>query len=482
MKIKYKITVGILVILIILGMIMNFSISSILKRDMECNITNSLEEIMKSTREAIKYRLTIDPSVNKKKLLLQEAEYLNNYILLNYESNSKIIGLDNQVYISNINNEINNIENLFLRAVEGEVVVNLNYTDKGLDGYLTYLIFINRESLGVLHLEKNFDDIYIQYQKTLTFMRIIVIVIFLFILILSYLIASKVTYPITLLIKGIKDVGDGNYGDPILYKGNDEIAIVTKEFNNMNSKIQQQITTIKSEKEKVETLENSRKQFFDNVTHEIKTPLTAIIGYAEMIKDNIVDSEEFKQKSIERIYSESRRLNLLVLDLINISKGLSAVNENKVNIDVSNVLNQICDDMQIKANKYGININRNINDGFIYGRVNKIRELIINILDNAIKYLRNSNEIYIKSEVKENYYNIQVINSAEIIPEEIYKSIFEPFIRNNNYKDEDSRGLGLYLCSEIVKDHDGEISIDNGEQIIVNIKLPCFRNKLETTL
>lgn len=482
MKIKYKITVGILVILIILGMIMNFSISSILKRDMECNITNSLEEIMKSTREAIKYRLTIDPSVNKKKLLLQEAEYLNNYISLNYESNSKIIGLDNQVYISNINNEINNIENLFLRAVEGEVVVNLNYTDKGLDGYLTYLIFINRESLGVLHLEKNFDDIYIQYQKTLTFMRIIVIVIFLFILILSYLIASKVTYPITLLIKGIKDVGDGNYGDPILYKGNDEIAIVTKEFNNMNSKIQQQITTIKSEKEKVETLENSRKQFFDNVTHEIKTPLTAIIGYAEMIKDNIVDSEEFKQKSIERIYSESRRLNLLVLDLINISKGLSAVNENKVNIDVSNVLNQICDDMQIKANKYGININRNINDGFIYGRVNKIRELIINILDNAIKYLRNSNEIYIKSEVKENYYNIQVINSAEIIPEEVYKSIFEPFIRNNNYKDEDSRGLGLYLCSEIVKDHDGEISIDNGEQIIVNIKLPCFRNKLETTL
>lgn len=481
MKIKYKITVGILVILIILGMIMNFSISSILKRDMECNITNSLEEIMKSTREAIKYRLTIDPSVNKKKLLLQEAEYLNNYISLNYESNSKIIGLDNQVYISNINNDINNVENLFLRAVEGEVVVNLNYTDKGLDGYLTYLIFINRESLGVLHLEKNFDDIYIQYQKTLTFMRIIVIVIFLFILILSYLIASKVTYPITLLIKGIKDVGDGNYGDPILYKGNDEIAIVTKEFNNMNSKIQQQITTIKSEKEKVETLENSRKQFFDNVTHEIKTPLTAIIGYAEMIKDNIVDSEEFKQKSIERIYSESRRLNLLVLDLINISKGLSAVNENKVNIDVSNVLNQICDDMQIKANKYGININRNINDGFIYGRVNKIRELIINILDNAIKYLRNSNEIYIKSEVKENYYNIQVINSAEIIPEEVYKSIFEPFIRNNNYKDEDSRGLGLYLCSEIVKDHDGEISIDNGEQIIVNIKLPCFRNNFQTT-
>lgn len=482
MKIKYKLTIGILSILIILGIVMNFSISAILKKDMENKIVNSLEEVMKSTREAIKYRLTIDPSVDKRKLLLQEAEYLNNYISLNYESNSKIMGLDNEVYISNIKNKLDNIDTLFLKALDGEVVVNLKYTDTGVDGYLTYLIFINKQSLGVLHLEKNFDDTYIQYNKIIVFIRLTVIIIFLFILILSYLIASRVTYPITLLTSAIKEVGEGNYDISISYKGNDEIAIVSKEFNNMNSKIQQQITTIKREKEKVETLEKSRKQFFDNVTHEIKTPLTAIIGYAEMIKDNIVDNEEFKKKSIERIYSESERLNLLVLDLINISKGISTIDENKVDINLGDVLNQICDDMQIKANKYRININRDIYEGFIYGRINKIRELIINIIDNAIKYSRNSNDIYVNGEVKEDNYIIEVINSGEIIQKEVYNSIFDPFIRNNNYEDEDSRGLGLYLCSEIVKDHDGEITITNGEKIIVNIKLPCFRNNLETTL
>ncbi|MDU5261710.1 MAG: HAMP domain-containing sensor histidine kinase [Clostridium celatum] len=482
MKIKYKLTIGILTILIILGIVMNFSISAILKKDMENKIINSLEEVMKSTREAIKYRLTIDPSVDKRKLLLQEAEYLNNYISLNYESNSKIMGLDNEVYISNIKNNLDNIDTLFLKALDGEVVVNLKYTDTGVDGYLTYLIFINKQSLGVLHLEKNFDDTYIQYNKIIVFIRLTVIIIFSFILLLSYLMASRVTYPITLLTKGIKEVGEGNYGISISYKGNDEIAIVSKEFNNMNSKIQQQITTIKREKEKVETLEKSRKQFFDNVTHEIKTPLTAIIGYAEIIKDNIVDNEEFKKKSIERIYSESERLNLLVLDLINISKGISTIDENKMDINLGDLLNQICDDMQIKANKYRININRDIYEGFIYGRINKIRELIINIIDNAIKYSRNSNDIYVNGEVKEDNYIIEVINSGQIIPKEVYNSIFDPFIRNNNYEDEDSRGLGLYLCSEIVKDHDGEITITNGERIIVNIKLPCFRNNLETTL
>lgn len=482
MKIKYKLTIGILTILIILGVIMNFSISAILKKDMEDNIVKSMEEIMKSTREAIKYRLTIDPSVDKKKLLLQEAEYLNNYIFLNYESNSKIIGLDNEVYVSNIKNNIDTIDTLFLKALDGEVVVNLNYTDTGINAYLTYLIFINRESLGVLHLEKNFDDTYMQYNKTIIFIRLIVIIIFLFILLLSYLMASRVTYPITLLTKGIKEVGDGNYSVSISYKGNDEISIVSKEFNNMNIKIQQQIDTIKKEKEKVEKLEKSRKQFFDNVTHEIKTPLTAIIGYAEMIKDNIVDNEEFKKKSIERIYSESERLNLLVLDLINISKGVSTVDENKVNINMHEVINQICDDMQIKANKYRISINRNIDEGIIYGRINKIRELIINIIDNAVKYSRNADYIYVNGKLNEGYYNIEVINSGEIIPDEIYNSIFDPFIRSKNCEEESSRGLGLYLCSEIVKEHDGEISIINGEKIVVNIKLPCFRNNLETTL
>lgn len=482
MKIKYKITLGIMIILITLGIIMNFSISNILKKDMEIKVSNSLEEVMKSTREAIKYRLTIDPSVDKKKLLKQEADYLSNYISLNYESNIKIIGLDNEVYVNNVENNIENIDNLVMKALEGEALVNLKYTKSGVDGFLTYLVFINRQSLGVLHLEKNFDDIYLQYSNVVKFVGITVIVVFLCILVLSYLVASKVTYPISLLTNGIKEVGEGNYGVSISYNGNDEMAIVTKEFNNMNFKIQQQINTIKREKEKVETLEKSRKQFFDNVTHEIKTPLTAIIGYAEMIKDNIVDSEEFKKRSIERIHSESERLNLLVLDLIKISKGVSTIDENKTYIDLYNVVNQICDDMQIKASKYEININKDISLGIIYGRVNKIRELIINILDNAIKYSKDSHNIYVNSKVIDGYYNIEIINYGQAIPYNIYNSIFDPFVKSEGSKEQDSRGLGLYLCSEIIKDHDGEIKIINGKKIIVNIKIPCCGNKLETNV
>lgn len=474
MKIKYKITIGISLILILLGIIMNLSISYILKMDMESSVVSSLEEVMKSTREAIKYRLAIDTSINKKLLLEQEATYLSNYIHSNYNSHVKIIGLDKSTYIDNIENEIDNFETIALRALDGEGVVNLSYSNGNLNGYITYLIFINKESLGVLHLEKSFGEIYTQYKSKVTFITLIVVLVFIGILILSYLVASKVTKPIASLINGIKEVGKGNYDTEILYYGNDEMAVVAKEFSNMNNMIQQQMDTIKNEKKKVETLEKSRKQFFDNVTHEIKTPLTAIMGYSEMIKDSIVENEEFKKIAIERIYEESERLNFLVLDLIKISKGMSTIDENKVEINLGNLINQVCDDMQFKASKYDIKINKEIYSGKIYGRINKIRELVINIIDNAIKYSKSSNYIYINTKVDKKNYYVEVINYGDEIPEEVYCSIFNPFVKGNTDVEDASRGLGLYLCSEIVKDHRGEISIINGKKIIVSIKIPVL--------
>lgn len=80
------------------------------------------------------------------------------------------------------------------------------------------------------------------------------------------------------------------------------------------------------------------------------------------------------------------------------------------------------------------------------------------------------NEIYVNSYISDNKYIIEVINNSNPIPDEIFNSIFEPFIKSNN-DNKDSRGLGLYLCNEIVKEHDGEITIENGSVVKVKINL-----------
>ena len=473
MKIKYRFSLPISVILILLGVVLNISTRYVLNDNMEKNITNFLNEIMNSTREAIKYRVATDSTASKKVVLQKQAEYINNYISLNYDCEVDIKSMEGDIYYSSITKYKNNIEEMLKDTQKGQAIVNIIYDEKGVDGVLTYPIYINEEYLGIIDIVKNYDEIYEEYREMIKLITGIEILTLMSVLIAVLIMTNIITKPISTLTKAVINLGEGNYESEINdIKGNDEVAILAREFIKMKDKIKEQIRTIKVEKEKVETLATGRKSFFDNVTHEIKTPLTAITGYAEMVKDNIVDDDEFKKKAIERIYYESERLNLLVLDLINVSKGLSAIKEEKIDIDMKKLIIEVCEDINIKCEKYGLNIARNINDGHIKGQLNKIKELLINVIDNAIKYSLPKEEITVTSFQDKEQYIIEVINKSEPIPKEIYKNIFEPLVKTNSSKEVHSSGLGLFLCKEIVEEHSGEINITNGNEVKVQIKIP----------
>jgi len=193
--------------------------------------------------------------------------------------------------------------------------------------------------VGIIDLEKSYSDSYITYKKTIQFITLGEFLLFIFIFVLTLFITSKITRPITVLTKAVKQVGQGNYNVELKVKGKDEIGILSKEFINMKDKINEQIQTIKLEKEKVEKLEKGRRSFFNNVTHELKTPLTAISGYAEMLLEGIVEDEEFRKRANERIFLESERLHKLVLELISVAKGISSLEEEKSSIDMHKLLN-----------------------------------------------------------------------------------------------------------------------------------------------
>lgn len=481
MKIKFKFTLGITSILVALGVLLNISIRIVLTTNMENNLNNSLKEIMNSTRESIKYRLTIDDSILKEDLLLQQSSYLIEYISLNYECMAQLNDINGNMLSTNIKDFSEEINKGITLSKSGQATSSIKYTKSGITGVLSYPIYVNTRYLGILNVIKDYDEIYLDYMKTVNFLTLIEIIIFFIIFLLSYFMTNNITKPISALTEAVKEISSGNYNISISSKGKDEVSILSNEFIKMKDKISEQINTIEAEKDKVYTLEKSRKLFFDNVTHEIKTPLTTILGYSEMIKNKIADDDEFKERAIERIYYESERLNLLILDLIEVSKGLSAIKEDLVKIDIGYILNQVCDDMEIKANKYNLGFNKVISPGIITGQINKLRELFINIIDNAIKYSTDST-ISITSNSDSNYYYIYVKNKSNPIPDNIFNSIFEPFVKLNTSKEKQSLGLGLYLCNEIIKEHNGEINILNGNLISVEIKIPCDGNNLETSM
>ncbi|WP_411170655.1 sensor histidine kinase [Clostridium sp. MB05] len=120
----------------------------------------------------------------------------------------------------------------------------------------------------------------------------------------------------------------------------------------------------------------------------------------------------------------------------------------------------------------------NLEDSFLKIKANKIKEVFINLIDNAIKYSVNSNNIEVHGFIEDNFYRVSIINEANLIPDEIYSHVFEPFIKINSHDDNYSSGLGLYLCSEIIKDHNGSITLSNGTKVEALVSLPLPHNSL----
>jgi len=484
MKIKLKFMLGLSAILLVLGIILNIIIRQALTSNMEQQVNNSLKEVMKSSQEYIKYTLIIDSmgfsddevsgyGLNEKGLKTASSSIVKN-MNMNYTCTSRISSMNGAIIKNNISKNFKTAVIKSIKAAENDkAVIELKYTDSGVSGVLSYPMYQNGNYIGIITICKDYNQLYNGNNSIINFITIIELAIFICIFILAFFITNRITKPISKLTEAVKQIENGDYDYEIKCKTNDEVGILSKEFIKMKNKIKEQITTIQSEKEKVEKLEKVRKKFFDNVTHELKTPLTGISGYAEMLSEEMVDDEEFKERAIKRIYSESERLHKLVLDLIDVSKGASFVDETVKPINMGKLLNDICGDMNIKAKKYSHSILTDIKGGSILGRPNKIRELIINVIDNAIKY-STDDKIYVRDMICNNYYKFEVENKSNPIPDNIYNKIFEPFVRSGKSIERHSSGLGLYICDAIVKEHNGEIKIENGEKIVVKIKIPIL--------
>ncbi|MBD5639254.1 HAMP domain-containing histidine kinase [Clostridium botulinum] len=471
MKIRYKFITGLIFILIVSMVVMNVAITNVLNSNMENGINNFLKQVMNSTHEYVKYTLVTNSTKDKKEALVEEGNYIIKHISLNYECKCDIRDINYKLIEGNVPEEFRSITKKSKKIVmDGKAVVDLKYKNNGVDAMLTYPIYIDNKYMGIVSIVKNYDTEYRNYKNTINIINIIELGTFIVIFIFLFLRTNKITEPITELTDAIKKLGYGDYDIYIAEHGKDEVAILAREFINMRDKIKEQIETIESEKNKVYKLEKGRKEFFNSVTHELKTPLTAISGYAELLLTGMVQDEEFDKRAIERIYSESDRLHNLVLELIDVSKGMCVIEEELKYIDIKELIIQCCNDMNIKANKYSLKIIQNINEGTVKAQQDKIRQVLINIIDNAIKYSYGGNDIYINSYILDNKYAIEVINNSNPIPDEIFNNIFEPFIKSNN-DNKDSRGLGLYLCNEIIKEHNGEITIENGSLIKVKITL-----------
>ena len=232
------------------------------------------------------------------------------------------------------------------------------------------------------------------------------------------------------------------------------------------------IKTIQLQKEeielsisKVKESEKYRREFTANVTHELKTPLTSINGYAEMIASGITSAEE-NQKFANVIIKEGTRLLELINQILDLSKIEGQITESKESfedIDVYEIANNIVSRFEQRLNSKNIDLTLSGEGIIINGNKSMIRDMLSNIIDNAIKYNKVGGKVDIK--ILQNKYEV-IINLKDTgmgIPQEDRDRIFERFYRvdKSRSKKITGTGIGLSIVKHIVEYHNGTIVLNS---------------------
>lgn len=223
-------------------------------------------------------------------------------------------------------------------------------------------------------------------------------------------------------------------------------------------------------------LDLMRREFSANVSHELKTPLTSINGYAEMMENGMVKNEDIK-KFAATIGKEGSRL----LNLINSIIKLSKIEEEEYKkdfkyIDIYNIGKNTMDNLNFIAQEKNIDLNLHGESTFINGNENMIEELIYNLLDNGIKYTPSGGKVDLEIKKENNKAIIKVSDTGMGISPSHQNRIFERFYTGDKSRSKktQSTGLGLSIVKHIVEHHNGKIElvseIDKGTEITIEIK------------
>lgn len=284
--------------------------------------------------------------------------------------------------------------------------------------------------------------------------------------ILSIYISGKVLKPIKRLAV-LVDRYSGRDFQPVRIESNDEVGMLCKGFNAMGIKLQDYL--------------QRQKQFVANVSHELRTPLTAIKGYSEYLSEEIKGNPD-QERAVYHLNNESARLTKLVDELLLLSRIDSSREVFDLKrIDLSQVVSEAINKLKFKEQRCQVKIDTEIEAGInVCADFEKLVQVIINILDNAIKFSSMGSNIKVKLTKNEELSVLEVADNGIGIPEDGISKIFDRFYRAGNAGNFSGTGLGLAISKEIVELLNGTISVKSelDKGTTVTVKLPLWKEVL----
>ncbi|WP_055667305.1 sensor histidine kinase [Desnuesiella massiliensis] len=289
-----------------------------------------------------------------------------------------------------------------------------------------------------------------------------------FILVLVFIIFSRVSsknfiVPLKILTQGAKKLSEGDFSTRIMLKSENEFGELRDAFNTMAEKIELE----RNLKEKSE--ENRRRLILD-ISHDLKNPLSSIMGYSDLLTKNPDIEIEERLKYLNVIHSNSVRANNLITDLFEFSKLQS--NDFQLKLKSSDICEFIRELIAsyiplIEEKNFIYDFNIPEESFYIAFDEKHLDRALSNIILNSIKYNPQGTKLLIRAIIKEPYFELIIEDDGIGIPEELKEEIFSPFVRVDSARNSKSggTGLGLAISKSIINKHGGELCLESSSNL-----------------
>jgi signal transduction histidine kinase len=282
---------------------------------------------------------------------------------------------------------------------------------------------------------------------------------------LAWLMSRWVTAPLRRLADAAQSVAGGHYEQQVPLEGPAEVESLAADFNQMVRRVQ--------------ATQQGQRDFVANVSHELKTPLTSIDGFAQAILDGTAADREAQMHAAQVIHEESDRLTRLVDDLLDLARlDAGQMTFHRSSADLNALIARVADRLSLRAQEKGIRLENGVTGlPTVAGDGDRLAQVFTNLIDNALKHTPAGGLVRLRGEVSAGYVQVYVDDSGPGIPAEDLSRIFDRFYQVDKARRGSAgrgTGLGLAISREIVQAHGGRLTASSapGQGSRFTVQLP----------
>ena len=447
--------------------------------------TNNLKEDVVKFKLNYSYNITDDYKLYSS---MQSFEAMNN---------AKIAVLSNVgeiVYLPNPKNQLDDTRKSTLHNILKDLIDNGTFSDVLTGKKETVTTLINDYNLNsknivcisAISLKEKNDAIIIAYspfqpiEEASSIIKSFYIYLALFalvvIIVLSIIYTNIISKPLVKINQVALKLSNLNFSETCPIESEDEIGNLAKTLNFLSKNLSNALDDLKIKNKKLEEdiekereLEKLRKDFIAGASHELKTPIGIISGYAEGIKDGIVDHKD-QGVYLDIIIDEAEKMNKLVMDMLELSKlEAGKIDLHIIDFSLTELTEEVLVKNSVDINKNNLTVVKNYSpteDLYVQGDDFKIEQVLTNFVTNAIKYSEPNNQIIIDIKpVEEDKIYFSIENTGAHIPDSDINKIWTQFYRGDTSRNRGSRstGLGLSIVKNLLQAHESEFGVMNTE-------------------